>query len=94
MSAPNRLPRPGEIVIRRAASTAACLIPHELGLYIGRRTFNSAHTGGTPYVCSEVWWFDRPAPNGDTVSTIQCGVEGRSKWLGRLGCRNEHQQDS
>ncbi len=39
----------------------------ELGLFMGMRTFKS-------YTCAEVLWFERRAPNGDIVSTIQTNL--------------------
>ena len=40
------------------------------GTFIGMRTFSNRR-GGEPYTCAEVMWFDRNAPNGDRISTIQ-----------------------
>ncbi len=37
----------------------------ELGTFVGLRVFDGV------YECAEVMWFDRNAPNGDRVSTIQ-----------------------
>lgn len=71
MSVTERAPRPGELVVRRSASCAWALLPGSLGLYIGRRVFEHSDAPDGGYVCSEVWWFDQPAPNGDIVSTIQ-----------------------
>jgi hypothetical protein len=42
----------------------------ELGLFMGERTFGGSPTA-EPYICAEVMWFERTAPNGDVVSTIQ-----------------------
>ena len=39
----------------------------ELGLFVGLRTFGS-------YECAEVMWFNRDAPNGDRISTIQINL--------------------
>lgn len=41
----------------------------EVGLFMGLVTFGSKSRG--PYICAEVMWFNRSAPNGDPVSTIQ-----------------------
>ena len=43
------------------------------GTFIGMRTFSN-HRGGEPYACAEVMWFDRNAPNGDRISTIQTNL--------------------
>ena len=43
------------------------------GTFIGMRTFSNRH-GGEPYTCAEVMWFDRNAPNGDRISTIQTNL--------------------
>ena len=37
------------------------------------RTFDNGK-GGKPYTCAEVMWFDRNAPNGDRISTIQANL--------------------
>ena len=37
----------------------------ELGTFVGLRVFDDK------YECAEVIWFDRNAPNGDRISTIQ-----------------------
>ena len=42
----------------------------ELGIFIGLRTYGGSPTA-EPYVCAEVMWFNRSAPNGDRISTIQ-----------------------
>lgn len=44
----------------------------ELGLFMGMRTFKSS--GGDDYTCAQVMWFERTAPNGDAVSTIQTNL--------------------
>ncbi len=44
----------------------------ELGLFMGLRTYDS--TNGQQYTCAEVMWFDRNAPNGDRISTIQTNL--------------------
>jgi len=49
------------------------MYPDEIGLFVGFRTFDNAKRG-KPYTCAEVMWFDRRAPNGDRVSTIQTNL--------------------
>ena len=44
-----------------------------LGLFMGLRTFENGK-GGEPYTCAEVMWFDKTAPNGDVVSTVQASL--------------------
>ena len=44
----------------------------ELGLFVGLRTYDG--TNGQQYTCAEVMWFERHAPNGDPVSTIQTSL--------------------
>ena len=46
----------------------------ELGLFMGTRAFESRLEGGDTYTCAEVMWFERTAPNGDAVSTIQTNL--------------------
>ena len=58
---------PGEIVRNKNSESG------ELGIFIGLRTFDNGK-GGEPYTCAEVMWFDRSAPNGDVVSTIQTNL--------------------
>ena len=44
----------------------------ELGLFIGLRTFRACgNVNAEDYTCSEVMWFNKTAPNGYAVSTIQ-----------------------
>ena len=46
----------------------------ELGLFMGMRTFKHnapSNPDAKDYTCAEVMWFDRTAPNGDIISTIQ-----------------------
>ena len=40
----------------------------ELGLFVGLRVFDGK------YECAEVIWFNRSAPNGDRVSTVQTSL--------------------
>ena len=47
---------PGDMVKAKNSNT--------YGTFIGMRTFGD-------YTCAEVMWFDRNAPNGDRISTIQ-----------------------
>lgn len=58
---------PGEIVRNKNSESG------ELGIFIGLRTFDNGK-GGKPYTCAEVMWFERSAPNGDVVSTIQTNL--------------------
>ena len=46
----------------------------DIGLFMGLRTFKRRTIGrsvGPEYTCAEVMWFDKNAPNGDRISTIQ-----------------------
>ena len=58
---------PGDIVRNKNSESG------EKGLFIGLRTFDNGK-GGKPYTCAEVMWFDRNAPNGDRISTIQANL--------------------
>lgn len=51
--------KPGDIVRRK-------MYPDEIGLFMGLRTF-----GNNDYICAEVMWFGKSAPNGDPISTVQ-----------------------
>jgi len=42
---------------------------NSVGLFMGTRTYNGREH--PDYICAEVMWFDRTAPNGDIISTIQ-----------------------
>ena len=55
---------PGDIVRNKNSESG------EKGLFIRLRTFENGN-GGDTYTCAEVMWFDRNAPNGDRISTIQ-----------------------
>ena len=59
--------KPGDIVRNKNSESG------ELGIFIGLRTFDNGK-GGEPYTCAEVMWFERSAPNGDAVSTIQTNL--------------------
>lgn len=68
--------KPGDLVRNKNSESG------ELGLFVGFRTFNKYRVltpnkkkilAGT-YKCAEVMWFDRCAPNGDRVSTIQTNL--------------------
>ena len=59
--------KPGALVRNKNSESG------ELGLFVGLRTFNNGK-GGEPYTCAEVMWFDRKAPNGDRVCTIQTNL--------------------
>ncbi len=56
--------QPGDLV-RNISSRDGHGFCIEYGLFMGLRTFDGA------YECAEVMWFNRSAPNGDRVSTIQ-----------------------
>ena len=58
--------KPGDLVKRKDTPSPA----HEMGLFMGLRTFDNGK-GGSSYTCAEVMCFNRKAPNGDRVSTIQ-----------------------
>ena len=59
--------KPGDIVRNKNSESG------ELGLFIGMRTFrvSTKNPHAEDYTCAEVMWFERTAPNGDAVSTIQ-----------------------
>ena len=56
------LMKPGDLVKAKSSNT--------YGLYLGMRTFKNSNLGDD-YTCAEVMWYDRNAPNGDRISTIQ-----------------------
>ena len=58
---------PGDIVRNKNSESG------ELGIFIGLRTFKGRN-GAKDYECAEVMWFDRNAPNGDRISTIQANL--------------------
>jgi len=59
---------PGDLV-RNKSVTTRC---GELGTFVGMRTFKASGNANTQdYTCAEVMWFNRNAPNGGRVSTIQ-----------------------
>ena len=55
--------KPGDLVRRK-------MYPDEVGLFMGMRTFKG-YAGADDYTCAEVMWFEKHAPNGDVVSSIQ-----------------------
>lgn len=57
--------KPGDMVKAKRSDT--------YGLYVGMRTFPNAG-GGDDYTCAEVMWFNKNAPNGDRISTIQADL--------------------
>ena len=57
--------KPGDLVRNISARDECGRIIGEMGLFMGLRTFDGA------YECAEVMWFNKSAPNGDRVSTIQ-----------------------
>ena len=63
--------KPGDLVKNKG-------LPNDgLGLFIGLRTikrsckYSKKFPDADDYVCAEVIWFNKTAPNGDRVSTIQ-----------------------
>lgn len=62
--------KPGDIVRNKNSESG------ELGLFVGIRTFkvSSKNPHAEDYTCAEVMWFERTAPNGDLVSTIQSNL--------------------
>ena len=59
--------KPGDMVKAKNSTT--------YGTFIGMRTFKPASKDIHPeYTCAEVMWFDRNAPNGDRISTIQADL--------------------
>ncbi len=50
--------KPGDLVKNKHSESG------ELGVFVGFRKYGE-------YECAEVMWFERTAPNGDIVSTIQ-----------------------
>jgi len=61
---------PGDIVRNKNSESG------ELGIFIGLRTFRATPNEDQrqDYTCAEVMWFDRNAPNGDRISTIQTNL--------------------
>ena len=59
--------KPGDIVRNKNSESG------ELGVFIGLKTCFTASSGNS-YTCAEVMWFERSAPNGDAVSTIQTNL--------------------
>lgn len=63
--------KPGDLVRNKNSESG------ELGLFVGLRTFKAVQSGSgfrEDYTCAEVMWFNRKAPNGDRVSTIQTNL--------------------
>jgi len=54
--------KPGDIVRNKNSESG------ETGLFMGLRVFDSN------YECAEVMWFDRNAPNGERIITIQTSL--------------------
>mgnify|MGYP003989009495 CR=1 FL=1 len=60
---------PGDVVRNKNSESG------ELGLFLGLRTFKDHRNDARrDYTCAEVLWFERSAPNGDRVSTIQTSL--------------------
>lgn len=57
--------KPGDLVRRKHK------VKDELGTFIGLRTFGGNIKGNGSYTCAEVIWFEKSAPNGDRISSIQ-----------------------
>ena len=57
--------QPGDLVRNISARDEYGRIIGEVGLFMGLRKFAGE------YECAEVMWFNKSAPNGDRVSTIQ-----------------------
>ena len=57
--------KPGDMVKAKGSNT--------YGTFIGMRTFKARPNEDQrqDYTCAEVMWYDRNAPNGDRISTIQ-----------------------
>ena len=66
--------KPGDIVKIKDAGKNQ----QQIGIFMGMRTFAVSKVGRErnleDYVCAEVMWFDKTAPNGDVVSTIQANL--------------------
>mgnify|MGYP001335893888 CR=1 FL=1 len=64
--------KPGDLVRNKNSESG------ELGTFVGMRTFKVSKHDKNPhakdYTCAEVMWFNRSAPNGDRVSTIQADL--------------------
>ena len=58
--------KPGDMVKAKGSNT--------YGTFIGLRTFRARRADAPDYTCAEVMWFDRNAPNGDRISTIQTNL--------------------
>ena len=59
--------KPGDIVRNKNSESG------ELGVFIGLKT-SQGRTRVGDYTYAEVMWFERSAPNGDAVSTIQTNL--------------------
>jgi len=60
--------KPGDLVRNKNSESG------ELGIFIGLRAFPHSFRSARPYTCAEVMWFNRSAPNGDRISTIQTNL--------------------
>ena len=59
--------KPGDLVKRKGHFGKG----DSVGLFVGMRTYDPGDYTRDVYVCAEVMWLDKNAPNGDRVSTIQ-----------------------
>ncbi len=62
--------KPGDLVRRKRGRG---FYNNNPGLFIGIHTFKNSNLGDD-YTCALVMWFDRLAPNGDVISTIQSNL--------------------
>ncbi len=58
--------KPGDMVKAKRSNT--------YGLFVGMRIFKSGDYTRDDYTCAEVMWFNKNAPNGDRISTIQADL--------------------
>ena len=61
---------PGDLIKRKGRFGK----PDVMGLFVGMRTFKSGVYTRDDYTCAEVMWFNKNAPNGDRISTIQADL--------------------
>ena len=68
--------KPGDLVKFKCPPGSRELVV-QYGTFIGLRTFPAVKSGSgfrKDYTCAEVMWFNRSAPNGDPISTIQLNL--------------------
>ncbi len=61
--------KPGDLVTNRNRFGDGKM----MGLFLGLREFDGGKWANS-YVCAEVMWFNKPAPNGNPISTIQLNL--------------------